>query len=139
MWLEELLAEYNKVIEALELPLPEANKELERIEAEVQESSNPLIQLMMPSLVGTNQRHANVDARIAELETRLGVAAAVKSEASTERNKNENGAGVAAPAEDSAEAAPAAAEAVEGEKRTLVERILDELGEQWTRGLHWPK
>jgi hypothetical protein len=71
MWLEELLAEYDQVIEASELPLPEANKELERLEAEVQESPNPLIRLLMPSLVGTNQRHAIVDALIAELETRL--------------------------------------------------------------------
>ena len=71
MWLEELLAEYDKVIEASELPLAEANKNFERIEEEVQDSSNPLIQLMMPSLVGTNQKHARVDARIAKLETRL--------------------------------------------------------------------
>ena len=102
MWLEELLAEYDKVIEASKLPHAEANKELERLEAEVQDSSNPLIQLMMPSLVGTNQRHAKVDALIAELETRLGDAAAVKSEASTERNTT----GLQ---EDGVKAAPAAA------------------------------
>jgi tRNA A-37 threonylcarbamoyl transferase component Bud32 len=73
---EELLAEYDKVIEASTLPLPEADKELARLEEEVQDSSNPLIQLMMPALVGTNQKHAIVDARIAELKTKLGVAAA---------------------------------------------------------------
>jgi hypothetical protein len=70
-WLEELLAEYDKITEASKLPLTKANKELARLEAEVQDSPNPLIQLLIPSLVGTNQKHAKVDARIAELETRL--------------------------------------------------------------------
>jgi hypothetical protein len=71
MWYEELLAEYGKVIEASKLPLPEANKELQRLEAEVQDSPNPLIRLLMPSIVGTNQKHARIDARIAKLETTL--------------------------------------------------------------------
>lgn len=71
MWLEALLATYDRVIEASKLPLGEANQKFGRIEQEVQDSSNPLIQLMMPSLVGTNQRHVAVDARVAELEMRL--------------------------------------------------------------------
>jgi len=70
-WFEELLAEYSKLIEASKLPLPEANKEFERLESEVQDSPNPLIRLLMPSVGRANQKHAEVDARIAKLETTL--------------------------------------------------------------------
>jgi hypothetical protein len=71
MWFEEFLAEYGKLIEASKLPLPEANKEFERLEAEVQDSPNPLIRLLMPAVGGTNQKHARVDTRIEKLETTL--------------------------------------------------------------------
>ena len=70
-WLEELLTEYDKVIEASKLPFAEANKELARLEAGVQGSPNPLIQLLMPSFVATNRRHAKVDARTRELYRRV--------------------------------------------------------------------
>lgn len=74
-WFNELLAAYGDIVKASRLPLPNANQEFIRLEQSFSESPNPLIRLFMPASSRARERHMQIDARLAELQTALQDAA----------------------------------------------------------------